>query len=281
MNNISVYKLKNISLALSATVLTACLIVPLNVNADTSSSVDAIMEQLKSFKTQAPKVPAPAPDVKESKAEEKTVVSEPAKEEVKEKAAVVTKTVNVEAAPVEEEAVAKKTSMTVDNSAVVIPETQKTVVPVSVSSVKKSKKHAKKRTAKKRITKKKIMRQEYKAFDKDYISLINQIMNEQPQSRGPAKPMRHTGKSVSGWIYLGRFNNGKWNGSSTLDSGNTLPQVGQRYSVKSTRLNVRKSRPLKGGLGKLVKVLRAGEQLSVLKIHRSSRNNYWANISRP
>ena len=271
MNNISVYKLKNISLSLSVTVLTACLIMPLTVNADTSSSVDAIMEQLKSFKTQAAKVPAPTPDVEESKAEEKTAVSEsePAKEEVKEKEAVVTKTVSVEAAPLEEEAVEKKTSMTVDNSAVMIPETHK--APAHVSTVKKSKKRAKKR----------MMKQDYKAFDKDYMSLINQIMNEQPQARRPAKPMRHTGKSVSGWIYLGRFNNGKWNGSNTLNSGNALPQAGQRYSVKSTHLNLRKSRPLKDGLGKLVKVLRAGEQVSVQKIHRSSRNNYWANISRP
>jgi len=279
MNNTSVYNLKNISLSLSATVLTACLVMPLTANADTSSSVDAIMEQLKSLKAHAPKVstPAPvveAPVVEETKTEEKAVVSEPVViEQSSEKAVETTNIISVETAPVVREEVEKKSSMTVDNSAVMIPETKKSVAPVAhvkKSTKRKSKKHAKK----------KAMMRDYKAFDKNYMALINQILNESPKSHRPANAMQHSGKRISGWIYLGRYVNGKWEGSNTLSSGNALPQAGQQYTVKSTHLNLRKSRPLKGGLGKLVKVLRAGEQVRVQKVHRSSRNNYWASVSR-
>ena len=270
MNNTSAYKLKNISLSLSATILTSCLVMPLTVNADTSSSVDAIMEQLKSFKTKSPKVSTPAPDVEETKTEEKTVDSEPPKveEKSKEQEADVTKTVSDETVTIKKESAEKKTAMVVDNSAVMIPEATKTATPVA--TVKKSKKRAKKKAKK----------QDYKAFDKDYMSLINQIMNEQSQPSRSVKPMTQSGKGISGWIYLGRYSNGKWEGANTLSSGNTLPQAGQQYTVKSTHLNLRKSRPLKDGLGKLVKVLRAGEQITVQRVHRSSRNNYWANITR-
>lgn len=272
MNNTSIYKLKNISLSLSMTILTTCLVIPLGVNADTSSSVDAIMEQLKALKTQAPKVSAPTPEPEKTKTEEKpVVVSAPVKveEKIKEKEGDAKKIMSVETVPEKKEDVEKKKAMTVDNSAVIIPETIKAVAPVKVRKPK-------------RRTKKKVINRDYKAFDKDYMSLINQIMNEQSQSEQPARVVAQSGKGVvSGWIYLGRYTAGKWEISNTLNSGNILPQAGQRYTVKSTHLNLRKSRPLNSGLGELVKVLRAGEKVSVLKIYRSSRNNYWANITRP
>lgn len=282
MNNTSVYNLKNVSL--SATILTTCLVMPLAVNADTSSSVDAIMEQLKAFKTQALKVSAPSPTieekevdktpepqistpvpvVKESKVEDKASVSEPAKE-VKVIKNTSVGVASVVAVKVAEE---KKVSRTVDNSAVMIPKATKT--PAPVATVKKSKK---------RIKKKKV-KQNFESFDKGYMLLIDQLMNEKPQVHRSTKPIKHMDKGISGWIYLGRYKNGQWESSNTLSSGSALPQAGQQYTVKSRHLNLRKSRPLNSGLGKLVKVLRAGEQISVQKIHRSSRNNYWANITR-
>ncbi|RTZ63148.1 MAG: hypothetical protein DSZ29_07365 [Aquificaceae bacterium] len=279
MNNTSVYNLKNISLSLSATVLTACLVMPLTANADTSSSVDAIMEQLKSLKAHAPKVSTPAPVVEETKTEEKTVISEPVVvEQSSEKAVETTNVISVETAPVVREEVEKKSSMTVDNSAVMIPETKKSPAPVTHVKHSTARKITKRKS--KKHAKKKAMMRDYEAFDKNYMALINQILNESPKSHRPANAMQHSGKRISGWIYLGRYVNGKWEGSNTLSSGNALPQAGQQYTVKSTRLNLRKSRPLKGGLGKLVKVLRAGEQVRVQKVHRSSRNNYWASVSR-
>ena len=67
MNNFPVDQFKKVSLVLSSLALTTCIAMPLTVHADTNSSVDAIMEQLKAFKTQAPKVTVPTPVVEESK----------------------------------------------------------------------------------------------------------------------------------------------------------------------------------------------------------------------
>ena len=260
MNKISVYKSKKIHLALfSASIFVTYFAVPLVASADTSTSVDAIMEQLKSLKaTTVPKVSTTVPVVEKTDIENestKVVTEEAPAKEIK---AVV---VGEETAPAEKKIVTDTSSLTVDNSAVI------------VSNITKTKKNIRKKS-KKRHHKKKVAKtkQNPPIFDQDYMSLINEILNEQPKTNTTKS------KGISGWIYLGRYVNGSLVGGS-LNSGGNLPQVGRTYTVKSTRINLRASRPMKTGLGKLVDVLSAGDQVNIKKIHRSSRNNYWASVS--
>ena len=262
MNQTPVYKLKKIPLALSASIFAVCFIMPLTASADTSSSVDAIMEQLKSLKaTTAPKVSTPEPVVEKTK-----VVNEPTKTVTEEASTKeVDAAVSVEAAPVAKKIVTDTSSLTVDDSAVVVSEIKQTKKIV--------RKKSKKRHHKKKIAKTK---QSQPIFDQSYMSLIDEILKEQPKTNNKTNNTKN--KNISGWIYLGRYTNGHLIGGS-LDSEGSLPQAGRSYTVKSTRINLRASRPSKTGLGKLVDVLSAGDQVRVQTVHRSSRDNYWASIS--
>ena len=126
---------------------------------------------------------------------------------------------------------------------------------------------------------------DYKGFDEQYLSLVFDILNEEePASTKsvntrPAQGGNFSG--ISGWIYLGKHSAGRWLSSKSLQSGNALPVAGQQYTVKAPLLNMRKTRPLNSGLGKLLQVLHVGDKVEVKRVHRSSKNNYWANIVRP
>ena len=157
-------------------------------------------------------------------------------------------------------------------------------------SIKKS--HTRK--AKKRVSKRKNSAVDYKGFDERYMSLINDILNDRLPAKKSTKKYKNSiinqkaidilnndFSGLSGWIFVGKYRAGKWLGGKTLKSGNQLPKAGQQYIVKSPLLNMRKTKPLNSGLGKLIKVLHVGDQVKVKSVHRSSKNNYWANIVRP
>ena len=293
MNYIPV-KLKNTPLMFSAIVFTACLAMPLTSSADTDSSVDAIMEQLKSFKAPVPQVSKPSSTtvIKDSA----TPVEKPV-EAVKIETAPVTETksnvsnneppasgiyVTPESEPEPEKAVVKRKTKKVTR-------TEKKVRARSqqIASQKRSTRKAKKRinkrankTINKRVNKIKpsTINEE---FGPEYMALINDILNNKKPSKRPTT--RATGShsgGLSGWIFVGKYSAGQSKGVRTLKSGNQLPVVGQQYTVKSPLLNMRKTRPLSSGLGKLIKVLHVGDRVQIKSLHRSSKNNYWANIVR-
>ena len=290
---------KQASLTLSGLLVTTCLTLPLTAIADTNASVDAIMEQLKSFKAPTPKVSTPAPVVK------KTEIKEESKPVVKKiPVADPTPTTSVYVAP---PSVQQETSALVEPN-VVKPKkvtkrrrpsrraasTKRTPSKRSLSKRRVSKSIAKKRVTKRKVVKKSATRKngavDYKGFDEQYMSLIYDILNEKKPTTTTARtqtiPIATTtpnGKfsGTSGWIYLGKYSAGHWKRGKTLKIGNNLPQEGQQYTVKSPLLNLRKNRPQKGSLGKLVQVLHVGDQVLVSRIHRSAKNNYWANIVRP
>jgi hypothetical protein len=278
-------KLKNASLTLSCLVVTTCLTMPIIALADTSTSVGAIMEQMKSFKPPAPK-PVSTPTVTETPIETKKerpitidpvpVAIEPTKIETKQAPTKEPVTSSVYVAPPQ--------TMAVQETPIVTE--QKIAKPRPVTR--------KKRRAKKKITRrarptttKQNSAVDYKGFDERYMSLINDILNDKkPAKRATttaidANTLHDLFSGTGGWIYLGKHNAGRWLSGKTLKVGNTLPQVGQQYTVKSPLLNLRKTRPIKGGLGKLVQVLRVGDRVHIKQIHRSVKNNYWANIVRP
>ena len=268
---------KNTSLTLFAIIFTACLTTPLTVTADTSASVDAIMEQLKSFKAPVPKVSTPTTIVVEE-----TVKSTPPVEK------------QVEPVKIEAPAVVETKNDPTPTGIYVAPETQRAVVRQRAPRAKKktrvrarSKVATKKRSVRKtkrRVNKRKNSAVDNQGFDQEYMSLINDILNDRipPRRSQPvAIAPRGSFSGPSGWIFVGKYRAGYSQGIKTLKSGNQLPKVGQQYTVKSPLLNMRKTKPLKSGLGKLIKVLRIGDQVRIKSIHRSSKNNYWANIVRP
>ncbi|MCK5811091.1 MAG: hypothetical protein KAH00_08365, partial [Cocleimonas sp.] len=57
--------------------------------------------------------------------------------------------------------------------------------------------------------------------------------------------------TLTGWIYLGRFTDNKWE-SQTLDV-EQLPEIGKHYAVKATMVNVRTALPKKGVMAKAIK----------------------------
>jgi hypothetical protein len=262
-------KLKTASLTLSGFIAMACLVAPLTVLADTSDSIDAIMQQMKSFKAPVPKVSTPEPvktETEEKKAEE------PVKTE--EKPAIESKS-SVYVAPQELETEKKMSSSSVSKQVSTQPKATK------------KKRKSKKRRAR-RQTSNKGSAVDYKGFNEQYMSLINDILNEKEPTSSKStntRPVQVTQGSnfagTSGWIYLGKYRAGRWLASKSLKSGNALPVAGQQYTVKSPLLNMRKTRPLKSGLGKLMQVLHVGDKVQVNRVHRSSNNNYWANVVRP
>ena len=101
---------------------------------------------------------------------------------------------------------------------------------------------------------------------------INFVLNQSPAST------RQKGRNqYSGWIYLGRFYNNKWL-ANTLEVTKTLPGVGRNYQVIQT-LNMRLQPPARGVQPQLVKNLKAGDRVRILKIRRSgSKGHYWAEV---
>ncbi len=287
MNYIPV-KLRNTPLMFSAIVFTACLAMPLTSSADTDSSVDAIMEQLKSFKAPVPQVSKPSSTV----TEDSVAPMEKPVEAVKIETAPVTETksnvtndeppasgiyVTPESEP-EKAVVKRKTKKVTRTEKKVRARSQQ--VASQKRSIRKAKKKINKRTNKrinKRVSKIKpsTINEE---FGPEYMALINDILNNKKPSKRPAGS--HSA-GLSGWIFVGKYNAaGQSKGVRTLKSGNQLPVVGQQYTVKSPLLNMRKTRPLSSGLGKLIKVLHVGDRVQIKSLHRSSKNNYWANIVR-
>lgn len=271
-------KLKAASFAFSGLLATSCLVMPLTALADTTSSVDEIMEQMKSFKAPTPKV-----------------ISEPVKVEIKE----------IEVKKAEEPVTIEEKPAEKSNSSIYVapPEIERERKTAKASAPKQAraqpKATKKKRKAKKRKTRrqsspqKQVINQggavDYKGFDERYMSLINDILNDKvPSSSNKSiktRPVQaRQGKNfagTSGWIYLGKHSRGRWLASKSLKSGSALPVAGQQYTVKTPLLNMRKNRPTKSGLGKLMQVLHVGDKLDVIRVHRSSNNNYWANVVRP
>jgi hypothetical protein len=312
--NYTPIRLKNTPLTLSAILFSSCLVIPLTATADTSSSVDAIMEQLKSFKAPVPKVSAPATPI----VVEETVKSEPIITKPVEPIEPV-KTINKEppstgiyVSPTAQKVVTKQEIQEVIEA----PKRVRTKRPVRTKRLVKDRrvarankrvvkartqvtlKKSRTRKTKKRVNKRKNSAVDYKGFDERYMSLINDILNDRvPARKATQKTTKRSENAIenqtiadilggnfsglSGWIFVGKYSAGHWRGGKTLKSGNQLPQVGQQYTVKSPLLNMRKSKPTNKGLGKLIKVLHVGDQVRIKSIHRSSKNNYWANIVRP
>ncbi len=300
MNYIPV-KSKNTSLMLSTIVFTACLAMPLTASADTDASVDAIMEQLKSFKAPVPKVSTPSSIVIEDSVKSEALVEKPI-ETPKVETAPVTETKNnvikeepttsgIYVAPEQQKAVVKqRAKRTTRAEKKVRVRSQR--ITAQKRSIKKAKKKTNKRVSKrinKRVTKIQTNAVDNEGFGPEYMALINDILNNKTSSRRAAtlpsgSNLLLSGSNfsgLSGWIFVGKYSAGQSKGVRTLKSGNQLPIVGQQYTVKSPLLNMRKTRPLNSGLGKLIKVLRIGDQVKIKSLHRSSKNNYWANIVRP
>ena len=291
---------KNTPLTLSAILFSSCLAIPLTATADTDSSVDAIMEQLKSFKAPVPKVSAPAPIVIEETPKSEPIITKPV-EPVKTIKKEPTST-GIYVSPTAQKVVTKQEIQQVIEAPkrvrakrVRAERPTRSVRARTQATIKKNRP----RKAKKRVSQRKNSAVDYKGFDERYMSLINDILNDRVPAKKASKKITQRSKNTignqtiadilgdnfsglsTGWIFVGKYSAGHWRGGKTLKSGNQLPQVGQQYTVKSPLLNMRKSKPSNKGLGKLIKVLHVGDQVRIKSIHRSSKNNYWANIVRP
>ncbi len=287
MNYIPV-KSKNTPLMFSAIVFTACLAMPLTSSADTDSSVDAIMEQLKSFKAPVPQVSKPPSTVIEDSVKKEVPVEKPSEAVKIETAPVTESNVTRDEPPasgiyVPPESEPEKTVVKRKTTKVTRTEKKAKVRYHQIASQKRSTKKAKKRVnrrVKKRVNKIKNSTINNEEFGPEYMALINDILNNKtPSKRSATLPTHSSG--LSGWIFIGKYNAaGQSKGVKTLKSGNRLPVVGQQYTVKSPLLNMRKTRPLGSGLGKLIKVLHVGDRVQIKRLYRSSKNNYWANIVR-
>lgn len=305
MIKIPVFRFKSLSLTVSGIIFTTSLVMPLTAVSDTSSSVDAIMEQLKTIKATPPRtvVANPVVVIEDDDEEEKIEVEE--KVEVVEK--IEKKEPEPEVVRVEEKAVVfeeKKPEPKVEAVVEQKVEERIEIKPVQAIRIEEAPSEmvvkAKKKPRIKKLRKKRVKKRSYKrkriakpvqrkALEPEMLVLLNQLVDDdsstatsilvQQAMQVLAMPVAKEG--ISGWVYLGRFRGGLAQNNSTLSSGKSLPVVGQQYAVQSMRLNMRKSRSAKGGgLGKLVKVLHAGEKIIINNIHRSSRNNYWAHVSR-
>ena len=86
--------------------------------------------------------------------------------------------------------------------------------------------------------------------------------------------------TLTGWIYLGRFTDNKWE-SQTLDV-EQLPEIGKHYAVKATMVNVRTALPKKGVMAKAIKAIKNKMQVKVIQLRGLGRNrkHYWAKIER-
>ena len=343
---------KSASLTLSSVMICTCLSVPLSAVADTSSSVDAIMEQLKTLNTQAPKVSTPASvettiETTTSYAKETEIVdNQPAISPAVSVPAVsvpAARTVKIETVPTtsvyvspqsapepirqqtssnlfaEPENIAptpvinkkprsrtrvtradrakRKRATRADRAnkrkrATRVDRANKRMQPTRIAKANKrkqtSRSHLFNKTAANTNTNtvrnKNQGAVDYKGFDERYMSLIYDILNENPPVATSKVSNAITNGSFTGtpgWIYLGKYSRGQWKSGKTLKIGNAFPQVGQQYTVKSPLLNMRTDKPRNNRLGKLLKVLYVGDQVQIKHISRSSRNNYWANIVRP
>ena len=87
-------------------------------------------------------------------------------------------------------------------------------------------------------------------------------------------------KTLTGWIYLGRFAENKWE-SQTLDV-DQLPEIGKHYAVKATMVNLRATLPKKGVMGKAIKAIKNKVQVKITQLRGIGRNreHYWARIER-
>ena len=278
----------------SAIAFTACLAMPLTVNADTNTSVDAIMEQLKSFKAPVPKVSTPSSTVIKDSVKSEVLMEKPIEAIKIETAPVVTETKSnvikeeppvsgIYVAPEQQKTVVKQRAKRATRAEKKVRVRSQRIV-TQKRSTRKAKKKIDKRVNK-RVNKIKTSTINNEGFGPEYMALINDILNNKTPSRRPATlPTLSSGSNfsgLSGWIFVGKYSAGQSKGVRTLKSGNRLPTVGQQYTVKSPLLNMRKTRPLNSGLGKLIKVLHIGDQVKIKSLHRSSKNNYWANIVRP
>ncbi|MCK5901537.1 MAG: hypothetical protein KAG28_00185 [Cocleimonas sp.] len=303
MNNKSSYQFNRPSLIVSGFVLAGSLAIPLSSVADTSASIDAIMEQLKS---QKPRTSIPIPSTTVVEEERKPVlVSKPV--EVVEPPVVIEKKERVEI-PV---TTVKKTVVeTIETRVISVEEDKPSVsrvvvdTPPTVAPTKKSVKTSRKRRNKKitkrssrRITKKirKQNKKEIKGFSADYRAAIHALLNDQKSpkkvrnktklkkkiQRYKATPLKTAKGKPSGWIFLGHyFDELGWLGEYTVKTGNQLPQIGKTYQIKSIFLNLRKTRPLNRKLGKQIRVLHAGDRVKILAVRHIGKNNYWAQIER-
>jgi hypothetical protein len=86
-------------------------------------------------------------------------------------------------------------------------------------------------------------------------------------------------KKLTGWIYLGRFAENKWE-SQTLDIEQQLPEIGKHYAVKATMVNMRTALPKKGVMGKAIKAIKNKAEVKILQLRGLGRNqdHYWAKV---
>lgn len=89
-----------------------------------------------------------------------------------------------------------------------------------------------------------------------------------------------TGSNTIGWLYLGKFTQGRWEtkGSQVLGLKDVLPKVGQFYSIR-VHSNIRKGKPSKGKMPAVIKQLANGNKIKLLAVHNSGGSgHYWARV---
>ncbi len=83
-----------------------------------------------------------------------------------------------------------------------------------------------------------------------------------------------------GWLYLGKFTQGQWarKGNQVLGLKGVLPKINQFYSLR-VHSNIRKGKPSKGKMPKVIKQLSNGSKVKLLAVHNSGNSgHYWARI---
>ncbi len=106
-----------------------------------------------------------------------------------------------------------------------------------------------------------------------------------PVAKKPPASTKHQSVTTNrnnriGWLYLGKFTQGKWvtKGKQVLGLKDALPKINQFYSLQ-VHSNIRKGKPSKGKMPKVIKQLSNGSKIKLLAIHNSGNSgHYWARI---
>ncbi|HFD32320.1 MAG TPA: hypothetical protein ENJ28_06400 [Gammaproteobacteria bacterium] len=122
-----------------------------------------------------------------------------------------------------------------------------------------------------------------KAIKKDTTKATPPVAQKPPAptKRQSVTTNRNTSTSNRvGWLYLGKFTQGKWvtKGKQVLGLKDVLPKINQFYSIQ-VHSNIRKGKPSKGKMPKVIKQLSNGSKIKLLAVHNSGNSgHYWARI---
>ena len=112
---------------------------------------------------------------------------------------------------------------------------------------------------------------------------VNKSVKKEVVKTALPKPNSATSLSTTivGWLYLGKFNQDQWDkkGNHVLGLQGVLPKANHYYSIRVPS-NIRKGKPSKGKMPRVIKVLPTGSKIQVLTVHNSGRSgHYWAKIT--